>query len=116
MLYVPKEVLKPHETNVSSNIKQPHINGTMFKKMIQSFQPSNNLYSQKYASERFVKDVTNTLTELNIKQCLTGPSSEIVFRNEIVDETSKKEMLLSFFEKLICYLEDLNTENLRMSN
>ena len=116
MLYVPKEVLKPQETNVSSNIKQPHINGTMFKKMIQSFQPSNNLYSQKYASERFVKDVTNTLTELNIKQCLTGPSSEIVFRNEIVDETSKKEMLLSFFEKLICYLEDLNTENLRMSN
>ena len=88
----------------------------MFKKMIQRFQPSNNLYSRKYASERYVKDVTNALTELNIKQCLTGPSSEIVFQNEMVDENTKKEMLLSFFEKLICYLQDLNTENLRMSN
>ena len=116
MLYTPKEVLKSQETNFSSSMKHPHLNGTMFKKMIQRFQPSNNLYSQKYASERYVRDVTNTLTKLNIKQYLTGPSSEIVFRNEIVDETTKKEMLLSFFEKLICYLQDLNTNNLKMSN
>ena len=116
MLYTPKEVLKTPETNFSSNINHPHINGTMFKKMIQRFQPSNNLYSQNYASERYVTDVTNTLTELNIKQCLTGPSSEIVFRYEIVDETTKKEMLMSFYEKLIFYLQDLNTEHLKISN
>ena len=108
-LYTPEEFLKSLENNFLNFKSQPFINGTRFKEMIQCFLPSNDIFSQKL-------DVKDTRTGLDIKHCLTGPSSEIVFTNQKVDEQTKKEVLSSFFEKVIYRLQHLNTEYLEMCN
>ena len=109
MLYTSEEFLKSLGNILLCFKSQPYINGAKMKEMVQCFLPSNDTFSQKLGTK-------DTRTELDIKHCLSGPSSEIVFTNQKVDAETKKEMLSSFFEKVICRLQHLNTEYLEMCN
>ena len=107
MLYTSEEFLKSLGNILLCFKSQPYINGAKMKEMVQCFLPSNDTFSQKLGTK-------DTRTELDIKHCLSGPSSEIVFTNQKVDAETKKEILSSFFEKVICRLQHLNKEYLEM--